>query len=224
VEKEWSKPWNVEVPSKIKFFLWRLARQSLPTADVLHHRNMKTHDLCTLCGGSDSRMYCITATWRLMTYALYVEALTHGDMPFWSAVWPICMGVGMRRNYNTYMWDSGNRCQRLDLDGDELNGAGWSHTSAGHNLGNMVREAKRDLWRILLKSSVNKLLCEAVYSRPGVSYYAVQQRTARENKVAARPPRWIPPPPGLMKINVDAAMSKNTGKASYAAVAWNSSS
>lgn len=34
-----------------------------------------------------------------------------------------------------------------------------------------------------------------------------------------RPPRWIPPPSGLMKINVDAALSKNTGKVVAAAVA-----
>jgi hypothetical protein len=32
-------------------------------------------------------------------------------------------------------------------------------------------------------------------------------------------PQWIPPPAGVMKVNVDAAVSKNTGRASAAAVA-----
>ena len=32
-------------------------------------------------------------------------------------------------------------------------------------------------------------------------------------------PRWIPPPAGAMKLNVDAAVSKNAGRASAAAVA-----
>ena len=32
-------------------------------------------------------------------------------------------------------------------------------------------------------------------------------------------PKWIPPPADTMKINVDAAISKNTGRAAAAAVA-----
>ena len=36
------------------------------------------------------------------------------------------------------------------------------------------------------------------------------------------PPRWIPPPVGLAKINVDATLSKNTGVVSASAVARDS--
>ena len=39
-EKEWTSLWQVQVPSKIKIFLWRLARQSIPFGDVLHHRKI----------------------------------------------------------------------------------------------------------------------------------------------------------------------------------------
>jgi hypothetical protein len=39
-EKQWTSLWKVQVPSKIHMFLWRLAKRSLPTADVCHHRNM----------------------------------------------------------------------------------------------------------------------------------------------------------------------------------------
>jgi hypothetical protein len=45
-EKEWSTIWKVKVPSKIRIFLWRLARHSIPTRDVLHH--------CSICGMEDS--------------------------------------------------------------------------------------------------------------------------------------------------------------------------
>jgi ribonuclease HI len=41
-------------PFKTESFLWRLAKQSLPTADLLHHRNMSTTPRCTLCGAVDS--------------------------------------------------------------------------------------------------------------------------------------------------------------------------
>jgi hypothetical protein len=53
-EKEWTAIWKVPVPSKIRVFLWRLAKQSLPTADVLHHRNMAPQQICSICGQDDS--------------------------------------------------------------------------------------------------------------------------------------------------------------------------
>ena len=51
---DWSKLWKIDVPSKLKMFLWRLARSSMPTADLLHHRNMATSAACRLCGARDS--------------------------------------------------------------------------------------------------------------------------------------------------------------------------
>ena len=53
-EKEWLAIWKVNVPAKIRVFLWRLARHSLSSGDVLHHRNMATHNLCGICGEPDS--------------------------------------------------------------------------------------------------------------------------------------------------------------------------
>jgi hypothetical protein len=50
VEKSWASLWRIKIPEKIKLFVWRLAKQSLPTADVRHHRRMK----CSLCGAEDS--------------------------------------------------------------------------------------------------------------------------------------------------------------------------
>ena len=48
-EKGWPSLWQTKVPSKIRSFLWRLARQSLPTEDVRQHRNMSMVDNCQLC-------------------------------------------------------------------------------------------------------------------------------------------------------------------------------
>uniref|UniRef100_A0A453JJ04 Reverse transcriptase zinc-binding domain-containing protein n=1 Tax=Aegilops tauschii subsp. strangulata TaxID=200361 RepID=A0A453JJ04_AEGTS len=38
----WPALWNLRVPSKLKVFAWGLARQSIPTGDLLHHRNLAT--------------------------------------------------------------------------------------------------------------------------------------------------------------------------------------
>ena len=51
--KSWTSLWNLTVPSKVKVFMWRLARHSLPTTDVLR-RNMAVQDACPLCGCEDS--------------------------------------------------------------------------------------------------------------------------------------------------------------------------
>lgn len=53
-QKEWATLWKIKVPSKLRIFLWRLARQSLPTGDVRHNRHMAQHRNCTICGQPDS--------------------------------------------------------------------------------------------------------------------------------------------------------------------------
>ena len=53
-EKEWTSLWHVQVPSKIRVFLWRLARQTLPSGDLLHHRKLAPSNICALCSAEDS--------------------------------------------------------------------------------------------------------------------------------------------------------------------------
>lgn len=52
--EEWKLLWKLEVPSTIRIFLWRLARHSLPSKDVLLHRNIADDSACSLCGMEDS--------------------------------------------------------------------------------------------------------------------------------------------------------------------------
>jgi hypothetical protein len=37
LQENWTNLWHISVPAKLKFFLWRLARQSLPTMDLLQN-------------------------------------------------------------------------------------------------------------------------------------------------------------------------------------------
>lgn len=54
--REWTSLWSVKVPGKIRNFLWRLARCSIPTEDVRHNRNMADNDNCQLCGALLARL------------------------------------------------------------------------------------------------------------------------------------------------------------------------
>ena len=49
VAKNWCSLWRVKVPSKVRVFAWRLMHNSLPSADVLHARNMMTQPGCQIC-------------------------------------------------------------------------------------------------------------------------------------------------------------------------------
>jgi hypothetical protein len=53
-KKQWSLLWKTHVPSKIKIFLWRLAKQSLLTNDGRHQQRIAEDDRCTLCTVADS--------------------------------------------------------------------------------------------------------------------------------------------------------------------------
>ena len=51
--KVWTDLWHTKVPAKLRVFLWGLVQHSMPSMDVLHHRNMSTTYLCVLCGCAD---------------------------------------------------------------------------------------------------------------------------------------------------------------------------
>ena len=64
------------IPAKIKMFLWRLAKNSIPTEDVRKNRNMSHKDECFACGAHDSCRHslleCTTArcVWALVDHDL----------------------------------------------------------------------------------------------------------------------------------------------------------
>jgi hypothetical protein len=67
-KQQWTSLWIIQVPSKLKVFLWRLARLSLPTAATRHPRNMADSPWCGLCGAT-------VDTWR---HALHSPGMFYG--------------------------------------------------------------------------------------------------------------------------------------------------
>lgn len=45
----WRKLWNLKIPSKVKNFLWRAARNCLPTKDLLRSRRVPVNNVCPSC-------------------------------------------------------------------------------------------------------------------------------------------------------------------------------
>jgi hypothetical protein len=73
-----------KVPSKIRYFAWRLALQLIPTGDVLYHRNMENTSMCAICQGSEdswkhSLLDCLMArsVWALFDEELAEHLTAH---------------------------------------------------------------------------------------------------------------------------------------------------
>ncbi|CAA0830026.1 Unknown protein [Striga hermonthica] len=169
-QKEWTELWSIKVPSKVRVFLWRLARQSIPTGDVRLCRNMTTHYNCTICGRPDSwRHSLLECNMAKKWLHEAIKTLRHEDLVrLVVTLWAI--------------WYTRRRVIHEDIFQSPLS----THHFVENFLNDLTLEKPK-----------------------GVSNREVQPPAAK----------WIPSPQGMMKINVDATLSKNSNIAAVAAVA-----
>lgn len=72
----WKLLWKTPVPGKIRMFLWRLAKHSIPTEDVGAQRKMSTTSACALSWAADSWRHVLLEC----TMARCVWALVDGEL------------------------------------------------------------------------------------------------------------------------------------------------
>jgi ribonuclease HI len=195
IAREWSSLWKTQVPSKIRVFLWRLAKQSLPSNELRHRRGMADDDRCQLCGACDSwRHALLDCSMSRCVWALLDEEVTE-------------------------------HVSRSD-DGDAR---AW--------VAGLIQSLKHDdltkvlvtLWAIW--HARRKAIHEQIFQSPLSVHMFVESFVSdlkrcedlRKKQPATAPeqrtPGWIPPPRGMIKINVDAAVGKNSGRGTVAAIA-----
>ena len=49
-KKFWKSLWQLQMPNKIKNFVWRVCNEALPTKMNLYHRHVTDSNICDLCG------------------------------------------------------------------------------------------------------------------------------------------------------------------------------
>lgn len=89
--KSWTSLWAVQVPGKIRNFLWRLAKHTIPTEDIRHRRKMAECDNCQLCGMQDSWRHSLLecsiarCVWALVDddVADYIHVSTEPSAKLW---------------------------------------------------------------------------------------------------------------------------------------------
>jgi ribonuclease HI len=193
VENGWTSIWRVKVPSKLKVFLWRLARQSLPTGDVLHHRNMAPQSNCAICGEEDS--------WRHSLVECH-----HAR-----SVWALASEEISDFVYNL----------------QEPHSKAWIAAMIKSLSQTEVTQVVVTMWA--LWHARRKIIHEGLFQSPLSTHCFIRRFIVDLEVLAHAPsstsergpmaPRWIPPPSGVAKVNVDAVVSKNFSIAVIAAVA-----
>ncbi|CAN1836487.1 Putative ribonuclease H protein At1g65750 [Linum perenne] len=70
--KQWNWLWNLSLPPKIRFFIWKCVQGILPTQSNLHRRRCSTNPTCQVCNEQEeSILHCIffcphaSRAWRL---------------------------------------------------------------------------------------------------------------------------------------------------------------
>lgn len=72
----WKTLWKTQVLAKLRMFLWRLSKHSLPTADVRAHMHISDTSSCGMYGSPDSwRHSLVNCTASRCTWALVNEDL-----------------------------------------------------------------------------------------------------------------------------------------------------
>ena len=193
--KAWQQLWRVNVPPKVKIFLWRFAQQSIPMADLLHHRNMSTSTRCGLCGAEDSwqhtLLHCTVArcVWALQDPEL-VEALnntTESDVKRWLfALLDMLSPTEFTQVAVTMwaLWHSRRQALHENIFQSPLSTHGF--------ISKYIREIEE---------------CKPKMIRGAVNPNGVQGQA-----------KWIPPPTGMATIRVDGATTRDTPEGTFSAV------
>jgi ribonuclease HI len=194
-EKQWSSLWKTRVPSKVKLFTWRLAKHSLPTNDIRNHRGMADDDRCQFCGTAD--------LWR---HALLDCTLSRC---VWALADPeVTEHLSASDEGEAWLWLA-NMFATLDHD--------------------KLTRVLITLWAIW--HARQKAIYEQQFQSPLMTHLFMERfidelRQSEERKPknpvtnqTRVSPGWIPPPSGIVKINVDAAVGKSHGRGAVAAVA-----
>lgn len=82
----WRRLWNLQIPPKIKSFLWRACSECFPTKDLLRARRVQVNILCSVCNESPEFILHCLITCPFANTCLYKLGITTISGEFHSSV------------------------------------------------------------------------------------------------------------------------------------------
>jgi exonuclease III/ribonuclease HI len=107
--KVWKEIWKAQVPNKIKNFMWRLAKNVLPTRENLSKKGIDLDKMCPLCYGEVESTNHLFMQCNLMRLTLFASHLG-SHMPFemdlhdWILSWLTCQDMLGSQLFCTILW------------------------------------------------------------------------------------------------------------------------
>lgn len=178
---QWRRLWKLKIPGKLKNFAWRLAKNSVPTEALRHHRNMVDNDVCPICNSAvDSWRHALVectmakCVWSLIDEDLveHMIACSHDDARLWLIELQDSMNNEEFVKVLVTLWS-----------------IWWVRRKAIHE-----ERFQSPLTTLSFITSYLGDLAAAATKQQGRKH------------VSQEGPKWIPPPAGYVKIHVDAAV------------------
>ncbi|CAN1157627.1 Putative ribonuclease H protein At1g65750 [Linum perenne] len=188
VEGEWRRLWGMRVPPKMKHALWRAARGVLSTREVLQQRGMMVPWSCGVCGGNPEN------TWHLFI-----------DCDFARDCWRESGFDQIVGNYRDASESFQEWIETVLKGATEENLVGITAVVWA-----IWRERNARVWR--QQSTVAGMVVKGAKEALEEWVKAQELRQVRRSGVISQGClKWHPPPPGMSKINVDAAVFATEG-------------
>ena len=176
----WKKLWHLNIPSKMRIFAWKMFMNALPTLVNLQIRGVNVGEICLACGKEPE---------------LIIHALVRCEVA--KRVWDCWMeGLVDLLNENMDAMDIAMKISEFGTSRDLeiFFGVAWS---VWYNRNKIMHESSCQL-----PNHIWNFAKRYIQEFKSASTVCSQQLPLSEKK-------WIAPPPGVFKINVDGATSKN---------------
>lgn len=194
-KSRWDVIWSNELPEKVKIFMWRAAKNLLPTASNLWKRKTVMESMCLRCGGMcedvvHSLLKCKAAqrAWKRIVFYEDIKSIVHQDML------SVIQDIALKR-----------RKEEVEM----IVAIYWA---IWHSRNLLIFEGKQEDSQIVVTRA------EAIVE----SYKRIKCPNVQALSRICKQQTWISLPEAWYKVNVDAAIEISYQKAGLRAVIRNS--